>query len=266
MAVASTSAVLAARPTSTREPRPTARPTRTVAALARPSGIMNAMEASCSAMPCAASGAVPSHPIMIEDGGEQPHLGDDRGADRPAEPQDLGEGVPVRPPEARVELVPRQRRGASGVGQQQRRHQQVGDRRGHRRADDAERGRAEVPEDQRIVQHAVEDGPGRDDREQQVGPPHHREVGPDPGDRQRRQHRPLHHAHVVAGERRDLRSLAEREEDRLGMPERQHDEHAVERQHPQPHADRAAHARASPAPSAPAASGIIACEKPTPKM
>ena len=66
MAVASTTAVIAARPRSARAPRPNSRPTRTVAALPRPSGIMKAIEASCTAMPCAASGTVPSQPIIKE--------------------------------------------------------------------------------------------------------------------------------------------------------------------------------------------------------
>ena len=68
---------------------------------------MKAIEASCSAMPCAASGTVPSQPIINEAVDEEPDLGDDRRPDRPAEPQDLGEGRPVRPPEAGEELVAR---------------------------------------------------------------------------------------------------------------------------------------------------------------
>ena len=66
------SAVIPARPRSASSPRPSATPTRTVAALEMPSGIMNAIEAICSAMPCAASGTVPSQPIITEEDAKSP--------------------------------------------------------------------------------------------------------------------------------------------------------------------------------------------------
>ena len=90
-----------------RAPRPNSIPTRTVAALPRPSGIMKAMQASWIAMACAASGTAPSQPIISAAVTKSPTsamivapIG------QPSRRISRKRG-PVRPPEAREERVAR---------------------------------------------------------------------------------------------------------------------------------------------------------------
>ena len=68
----SAKAALAPLRNASASPRPTARPARTVAALDSPSGTMNEIEASCSAIPCAASATVPRRPTRIEEKANRP--------------------------------------------------------------------------------------------------------------------------------------------------------------------------------------------------
>ncbi len=100
-----TSAMVPARSTPGGSPRPAARPTRTVAAWASPSGTMKLTAAHCRAIWCAASCAVLITPIRKPAAGEQPDLHDQRHADRQADPEDLAKPRPVGAPEAAEHLV-----------------------------------------------------------------------------------------------------------------------------------------------------------------
>ena len=172
---------------------------------------------------------------------EQAYFGDDRRRDRDAEPHHFEERLPVRPPQPDEEFVGAEGRARVCPDREKREDQHGRAERRDRRADDTQPRRAEMAEDEGVVEHDIGDDPRKHRPQDHLCPADRGEEGAQPHRKERRKQAPLHDVLIGAGKPRKLRLLPERKQDRLRMPQHEHHRHGIDRRHPQSHPHRAAH-------------------------
>ena len=159
---------------------------------------------------------------QIDGGAEHRHLEGKREGDRRADADNFREPLPVRSEQVAEDVGAAEIAVELDDGGQHQRAERIGDGAGDSRPGEAEARKAEVAVDQHPIAEQIDEDRDQGDSESDPRPAEGGDEVAQDDDRQSREHRPLHGAHELGRPARQLRILAERQQDGLAVPEDEH--------------------------------------------